>query len=112
MQGVRDYLKYIKRGYTRPSHLTSIDVRNKRMKRVEGVKIIDEYEGKRPPSLDIFLEYIGLEEKEFIEIAMSHEVSPHKHDQQAIQEGEKTHDFNEWNRKEGLSRKESLNQVK
>ena len=46
MQGVRDYLKYIKRGYTRPSHLTSIDVRNKRMKRVEGVKIIDEYEGK------------------------------------------------------------------
>ena len=40
MQGVRDYLKYIKRGYTRPSHLTSIDVRNKRMKRVEGVKII------------------------------------------------------------------------
>ena len=112
MQGVRDYLKYIKRGYTRPSHLTSIDVRNKRMKRVEGVKIIDENEGKRPPSLDIFLEYVGLEEKEFIEIAMSHEVSPHKHDQQAIQEGKKTHDFNEWNRKEGLSRNESLNQVK
>ena len=43
---------------------------------------------------------------------MSHEVSPHKHDQQAIQEGKKTHDFNEWNRKEGLSRNESLNQVK
>ena len=27
MQGVRDYLKYIKRGYTRPSHLAAIDLR-------------------------------------------------------------------------------------
>ena len=30
MQGVRDYIKYIKRGYTRPTHLASIDIRNNR----------------------------------------------------------------------------------
>ena len=28
MQGV-DYIKYIKRGYSRPSHLSAIDLRNK-----------------------------------------------------------------------------------
>ena len=31
MQGVRDYIKYIKRGYSRPSHLVALDVRNDRL---------------------------------------------------------------------------------
>ncbi|MCX6165445.1 MAG: N-acetyl sugar amidotransferase, partial [Ignavibacteriae bacterium] len=51
MQGVRDYIKYIKRGYTRPSHLASIDIRNDRMKRDEAMELINTYEGKRPSSL-------------------------------------------------------------
>lgn len=54
MQGVRDYIKYIKRGYSRPTHLTSIDIRNSRKTREEAVELIEGYEGKRPPSLDIF----------------------------------------------------------
>ena len=29
MQGVRDYIKYIRGGYSRPSHLSTIDLRNK-----------------------------------------------------------------------------------
>ena len=36
MQGVRDYIKFIKRGYSRPSHLVAIDVRNDRMQAQEG----------------------------------------------------------------------------
>ena len=51
MQGVRDYIKYIKRGYTRPTHLSSIDIRNDRLERDEALKVIKKYEGKKPPSL-------------------------------------------------------------
>src|SRR3989339_556925 len=40
MQGVQDYLKFIKRGYGRMSHLASIDIRNGRMKRDEAMELI------------------------------------------------------------------------
>ncbi len=98
MQGVRDYIKYIKRGYTRPTHLASIDIRHNRISRNEGLRIIKENEGKRPPSLDLFLDFIGLTEAEFQEIAESHMVSPYVHDKAVIVDGKKTTDFNKWNR--------------
>ena len=98
MQGVRDYIKYIKRGYTRPTHLASIDIRHNRISRDEGLKIIKENEGKRPPSLDLFLDFIGLTEAEFQEIAESHMISPYVHDKSVIVDGKKTTDFNKWNR--------------
>jgi len=96
LQGVRDYIKYIKRGYTRPSHLSSLDIRNSRMNRNQAMALIAEYEGKRPPSLDLFLKYVGLAEEEFLEIAMSHCVSPFKHDPEKTVPGKKTHDFHKW----------------
>ena len=105
MQGVRDYIKYIKRGYTRPTHLASIDIRNNRMDRDTAFKMIEEYEGKRPPSLDLFLDYVGLTEEEFIKIAMSHSIHPYQHDPSIVTPGKKTHDFNLWNR-EGKMDKE------
>jgi hypothetical protein len=111
MQGVRDYIKYIKRGYTRPSHLASIDIRNNRMERDVAMKLVNEYEGKRPPSLDLFLDFIGLTEAEFLEIAMSHSVSPHIHDQSKITEGKKLHDFDEWSRKGKMPRAEAEKQL-
>jgi N-acetyl sugar amidotransferase len=111
MQGVRDYIKYIKRGYTRPSHLASIDIRNNRMERDVAMKLVNEYEGKRPPSLDLFLDFIGLTEAEFLEIAMSHSVSPHIHDQSKITEGKKLHDFDEWSRKGKMPREEAEKQL-
>src|SRR5258708_36370364 len=37
-------------------------------------------EGKRPPSLDVLLGYLGLEEDEFNEIVRGMEVSPYHHD--------------------------------
>ena len=107
MQGVRDYIKYIKRGYSRPSHLVAIDIRNGRMTRNEGQHLIEEYEGKRPPSLDIFLDFIGLTEEEFMEVAMSHQVSPYVHDAHKTQAGARTHDFDQWAREGAMSREAS-----
>lgn len=106
LQGVRDYIKYIKRGYTRPAHLASIDIRNKRLTRSEGIDIIKKYEGKRPPSLDLFLNYLGLTEQEFLEISLSHGVSPYVHDPASTQDGFKLHDFENWPRYTCLPRSE------
>lgn len=98
MQGVRDYIKYIKRGYSRPSHLVALDVRNGRMAKHDGDRLIAEYEGHRPPSLDLFLDFVGLTEPEFMEIAMAHQVSPYVHDPAKTAPGRKTGDFGEWSR--------------
>jgi N-acetyl sugar amidotransferase len=111
LQGVRDYIKYIKRGYTRPAHLASIDIRNDRMRRDEALEMIKGFEGKRPPSLDIFLDYVGLTEEEFLEIAMSHGVSPYKYDPSKVEIGNKVHDFDRWPRHGGMPRKEALRQL-
>lgn len=111
MQGVRDYIKYIKRGYTRPSHLASIDIRNDRMSRNDGLELIDQYEGKRPPSLDLFLDFVGLTEDEFLEIAKSHIVSPHQHQQEQILLGKKMHDFDKWSKDGKMDRTSALQQL-
>lgn len=111
MQGVRDYIKYIKRGYTRPAHLATIDIRNGRMTREEGMELVEKYEGKRPPSLDLFLKFIGLTEEEFHSIAMSHMVSPYEHDPSKITPGKKLHDFDQWSQEGAMPREEALKQI-
>jgi N-acetyl sugar amidotransferase len=111
MQGVRDYIKYIKRGYTRPAHLAAIDIRNGRMTREEGMKMIRAFEGKRPPSLDIFLKFVGLTEEEFNAIAMSHMVSPHIHDPKKITAGNKPRDFDAWSQEGAMPREQACKQV-
>ena len=107
MQGVRDYIKFVKRGYSRPSHLVAIDIRNGRLTPEEGQKLVAEYEGKRPPSLDLFLDFIGMSEAEFMEIAMSHQVSPYEHHPELTQPGAKTHDFDAWLRQGAMQREVS-----
>ena len=111
LQGVRDYLKYLKRGYSRPTHLAALDLRAERLARGEAIELIRDYEGKRPPSLDLFLEFVGLTEREFLEIATSHAVSPHEPQLAAIQAGARTHDYATWPRKEGLPRDQSEKQL-
>lgn len=98
MQGVRDYLKFIKRGSARTTHLTSIDIRNRRMTRDDAKTLIERHEGKRPASLDVFLEYVGLTEAEFLEIAMSHQVSPNQHDPASVERGRPLPDQPQWDR--------------
>lgn len=104
VQGVRDYIKFIKRGYSRPSHLVALDVRNGRMSKEDGNHLVETYEGRRPPSLDLFLDFVGLTEAEFLEIAMGHQVSPYVHDPAATQEGARTADFDRWSREGAMTR--------
>lgn len=111
MQGVRDYIKYVKRGYTRPTHLAAIDLRNQRITKDEALQMVADFEGQRPPSLDIFLEYVGLSEEEFYAVATSHEVSPWKFDISKIRPGEETPDFQSWLRGDGLDPADSEEQV-
>jgi len=107
MQGVRDYIKFIKRGYSRPSHLVAIDVRHGRLTKEQGEEMIREYEGRRPPSLDLFLVFVGLSEEEFLEVAMSHQVSPYRHDPDSVQPGAKMPDFDAWNRSGAMARNDA-----
>jgi len=95
-QGVRDYLKYIKRGYARTSHLVSIDIRNGRMDREEAARLVEEYEGRRPASLDVFLDYLGISEAEFNEIAVSQLVHPNQCDPAALPRGQELWDQRIW----------------
>jgi N-acetyl sugar amidotransferase len=96
MQGVRDYLKYIKRGYSRVTHLTSVDIRNSRLSRKDAHVLIEKYEGKRPKSLDLFLKFVGLTEEEFNEIALTQSISPYKHDFENSQTGKPLPDCDQW----------------
>lgn len=98
MQGVRDYIKYLKRGYSRVSQMTALDLRNNRMSKEEATKIVNEFEGKRPPSLDLFLSYLELSEESFNEIVMKTVVPPFKPNFSTIEPAPKTHDFDKWYR--------------
>lgn len=96
MQGVRDYIKYMKRGYARVSHLTSLDIRNHRLSRAEAEKLVRDYEGKRPQSLDLFLKMIEMSEEEFMEIVLKHRVSPYQHNPSQTQPSKKLYDQDSW----------------
>ena len=78
MQGVRDYIKFLKRGFGRTTHLTSIDVRNGRMTREEAEKLTVQYDGKRPAALNVFLDFLGIDEHQFMDIISQHVVTPHE----------------------------------
>ena len=103
MQGVRDYIKFLKRGFGRTSHLVSIDIRNKKLSREEGMNLTNMYDGKKPKSLSIFLKLINMNEKEFYDIVKKHVVEPHKiqsyDDFLKSDSNMKTKDFDEWNKK-------------
>jgi len=59
-------------------------------------KLIDEFEGKKPESLKIFLKYVGLTEKEFFNILKPMQVYPHKYDFKDVKIAKKTKDFSTW----------------
>ena len=67
MQGTRDYIKFLKRGYSRISQNMAYEIRNKNISEEKAKKLIKE-EGKKPHSLEVFLEYVGLQEEEFKDI--------------------------------------------
>ena len=67
--GMHDYFKFLKYGFGRASDHTSIDIRNKRLTREEGLKLVKEYEGKIPTKYyKEFLNEFELTEQEFLKI--------------------------------------------
>ena len=111
MQGVRDYIKYLKRGYTRPTHLATLDIRNNRMDRATGKKMIKDFEGKEPPSLEIFLKLVGITKEQFYEITKKHAVSPWKIKSIDHQLGEKLPDFDSWSTDGKMHPQEAKKQI-
>jgi hypothetical protein len=66
------------------------------MQREEAEKLIKEYDGKRPASLDHFLRDIEMTEEEFMQIALSHEVKPYEHNPSEIEKGPELYDQKLW----------------
>ena len=98
MQGMRDYIKYLKRGYSRVSQMVALDLRNGRISKEHGQELVDKYEGRKPPSLDIFLDYVGLTESEFNEVVSHTVVPPNQPDFGKNEWAPKTWDFERWYR--------------
>lgn len=98
MQGVRDYIKFLKRGYSRVTQMTALDLRNGRITKPEAERLIAQHENRRPPSLDLFLEYLGISEDEFNTIVRKTVVPPHEPDFAHILPGERLPDFDAWYR--------------
>jgi hypothetical protein len=96
MQGVRDYIKFLKRGYSRVSQMTALDLRRGRLSPAQAEELVREYEGRRPPSLDLFLGYLGLTEEQFNQIVLNTVVPPHVPDLSTIDDAPKTWDFDQW----------------
>lgn len=96
MQATRDYIKYLKRGYSRVTQLTNFEIRNGRMSTVEAQEWINKYEGRKPQSLQVFLDYMGLTEKEFNEHIAKFVVAPFEPDFDNIPLGKAAHDMGEW----------------
>jgi N-acetyl sugar amidotransferase len=76
MQGVRDYIKLVKRGYARTTHLTSIDIRKNSINRDDAKRLVEEFEGQKPKSLELFLEFLKISENELNEIMLSQAIDP------------------------------------
>lgn len=95
-QGMRDFCKYVRRGYGRTSHLVAIDIRNNRLTTEEGRKIVEKYDGKRPYSMTAFLDVLGITETEYYDIMKKHEISPWIFDREKIESGDELPDMKDW----------------
>jgi N-acetyl sugar amidotransferase len=66
---LHDYLKYVKYGFGRATDHANIDIRNKRITRVEGLELVKKYDGKYPHlGVTNFMEYSGMSKEEIDEI--------------------------------------------
>ncbi|MEC9104269.1 MAG: N-acetyl sugar amidotransferase, partial [Pseudomonadota bacterium] len=97
-QGMRDYSKFVKRGYGRTNHLMSIDIRNGRKTREEALRLEEQYDGKRPASMDWFLEILNMTEDEYYDYLRAHAVHPWEFDKDKVEDGPVPYDFDKWDR--------------
>jgi len=73
---VRDWQKYLKRGFGRATFQASKDIREGRITREEGMRLVEELDGKRPAALDSYLVETGMTEEEFEAMTKRHIVRP------------------------------------
>lgn len=67
--GIHDYFKFLKYGYGRATDHASIDIRNGRISRDEGLKLVQQYDGKIPTKyLNEFLDEFSLSYDDFLKI--------------------------------------------
>ncbi|NML75695.1 N-acetyl sugar amidotransferase [Rhizobium sp. S-51] len=97
-QGMRDYSKFVKRGYGRTNHLMSIDIRHGRKTREEALRLEAQYDGKRPASMDWFLEILGMTEDEYYEYLRPLAIHPWEFDRAKVETGPVPYDFDKWDR--------------
>lgn len=105
MQGTRDYIKYLKRGYSRVTQLVNFEIRSGNMNTEKAQNWIDNYEGRKPQSLEVFLEYMGITEDEFNAYIKDFIVSPHEPDFENMPLADKVHDIDEWYREDNRKAK-------
>ena len=96
VNGIRDWLKYVKRGFGRTAQSVAREIRLGKMSKEEGKKLVDEYHAKKPRSLEYFLKIMDMTEEEFMNIALKHEISPWNYDEKKVTDGQKLHDQDNW----------------
>lgn len=105
MQGTRDYIKYLKRGYGRTTQINAFNLR-------KGEKSLDKsteenhmYDGKKPHSLELFLEYMGMSEDEFNNTVLGMAIPPNEPSFNKNEFSKKLNDFDEWYREDNRKKK-------
>jgi hypothetical protein len=88
----------VKRGYGRANHLLSLDIRAGRKGREEAVETEYQYDGKRPASMDWFLDILKMSEEEYYETLKPHQVHPWQFDPAQVAPGAPMPDFDRWDR--------------
>ena len=68
---IRDWQKWLKRGFGRVTFQASKDIREGRITREEALELIARYEGRRPSNMDSFLSDIGMTEEEFNRLTLA-----------------------------------------
>ncbi len=95
LQGARDYLRYIKRGYSRSNQRSNAEIRRGVLTRDEALEMA-EYDARVPASLKTLLEFLDITEEEFNEIAMAQTISPWYYDSENAEVGPKLPDQDYW----------------
>ena len=74
-ESVREYTKWLKRGFGKASFQASKDIREGLISREQGLKLVEQYEGKKPQELTAFLvNELNMTEEEFLRMTLAHKV--------------------------------------
>lgn len=65
LEDLREYQKFMRRGFGKVSFQASKDIREGKMTREDGLEMISKYEGKNPSTLKAQLREIGMSKEEF-----------------------------------------------